>query len=396
MAGWTVPAGDRDPIPSSDVIETPSMPSRSRLYWGVYACAWAGFTAFFVLVRCVLQGGTVPKATLATLPFTGPAAVIGVGAVLLTRRWDWPPDSLPGFVAFHLVAAVAYSALWVASISLIVGLRRAALGGPFDMPGLDSSTLRLFFLFGVLIYGTITAVTYLARTVRRLHVERQRVARAEALQARSRLQAIRARVRPHFLYNVLHSATSLIRRAPDRAERALERLAELLRYATGRAEGRQGDEVTLRRELEMVRTYLELEKLRLGDRLSVERDVPDEAREMRIPPLTVQPLVENAIQHGIAPRAEGGVMTIEAELDGTGDEHALVVVVRDNGPGATEEDVEASNGTGLRLVRERLELRYDGRGGLTIESRPGRGFESRVRVPVEGVAGREGNGGDPR
>lgn len=383
MSEGIISSGDDDAVSLDGVIETPSLPSRSRLYWGVYTLAWTVFSGVFLFIRCVIRGEGIAAAAPSVLQITLPAAVFGVGAVYLTRRWDWPPQSLPRFVLLHIVAAAAYSALWINCVSFIVGLRRYAAGEPFVMVGLDSPTLRLLLVFGVLIYGTITAVTYLARIVRRLHVEQQRVVRADALRSRARLQALRARVRPHFLFNALHSVLSLIRWSPERAERALEQLADLLRYATGRGDGEGTDEVTLDRELTMVRRYLELEKLRLGDRLIVEERVDDEVLDARVPPLAVQPLVENAIQHGIAPRGEGGTLKIEAEMSSEGERPSVAIAVRDDGPGESQEVVETSNGSGLRLVRDRLDLLYGDDADLEVETRPGEGFEARVRIPVE-------------
>lgn len=395
MPGSSVTSRDGDSVPTDEVIETPPLPSRSRLYWAIYTLAWTVFSGVFLLTRCVIQGEGVAEAAPAVLQITAPAAILGVGAVFLTRRWDWPPRSVPGFVLLHVAAASCYSALWISCVSFIVGSRRYAAGEPFEMVGLDSPTLRLLLLFGVLIYGTITAVTYLARIVRRLHVEQQRVVRADALRSRARLEALRARIRPHFLFNALHSVLSLIRRSPARAERALEQLAALLRYATGRGDGEAADEVTLDRELTMVRQYLGLEKLRLGDRLTVKQSVPDDVLDARVPPLAVQPLVENAVQHGISVRGEGGTLEIEAQLRDDGERPAVLVIVRDDGPGRSEEAMETSDGSGLRLVRDRLDLLYGDDADLEIETRPGEGFEARVRIPVEMRRRREPRGRSP-
>lgn len=382
---------------SGDSVERPSMPSRTRAYWATYATAWTVLSLCFVLTRYFVQGRPLDDAVVSTVELTAPAAVFGVGAVLLSRSWDWPPTNLSSFIALHLAAAVGYSVLWVGSVSVIVALRRAAAGAPFETPDLDNPFIAVYLFFGLLIYGTIVAVTYLARVVGRLHAERARLARVEALRARARLEALRAQVSPHFLFNAMHSATSLIRWAPERAERALERLAALLRYAIGRDGTDQQDGVTLGRELEMVETYLELEKLRLGDRLVVEKTIGGNARGVRIPALTVQPLVENAVKHALASRAEGGVLEIEATVEGNVGDQSLVVAVRDDGPGAVEADLGETEGAGLRLVRERLDLRYGDEGGLEISTRPGEGFEALVRVPAEGhgvhqQAGRTSNG----
>lgn len=394
--GATPPPTASAALPAGDSVGSPAMPSRTRLYWVTYAAAWTVLSICFVLVRYFLRGRPLGAAVIATIELTAPAAAIGVGAVLLSRRWDWPPPSLGRFVSLHLAAAIGYSALWVGGVSVIVALRRVAAGRGLEGPDLDNPFIAVYLSFGLLIYGTIVAVTYLARVIGRLHAERERLARAEALRAQARLEALRARISPHFLFNAMHSATSLIRWAPERAERALERLAALLRYATGPDETGGEDGVTLGHELEMVGMYLELERLRLGDRLAVEAAISDEARSVRIPALTVQPLVENAVQHAVAARAKGGTLEIEATVEEAAGDRTLVVAVRDDGPGTTEAEIRESEGTGLHLVRERLNLRYGEEGGLKISTRTGEGFEARIRVPPEpdGVRHQTGRASD--
>jgi sensor histidine kinase YesM len=138
--------------------------------------------------------------------------------------------------------------------------------------------------------------------------------------------------------------------------------------------------VPLGDELAFVRDYLALERLRLGDRLRVTELVDDEALECALPALTLQPLVENAVKHAVAPRAEGGTLRILARVE---PEETLRLEVGDDGPGALPSDVPASEGLGLRLVRQRLETRYQGRASLSIETRPGAGFKVVVRVPQD-------------
>ena len=175
------------------------------------------------------------------------------------------------FSVLHLASASLYSLTWGVSLSLVMGLQRMLVGAPFEMPSLDNTIIALHLLFGLVVYGAIAGGTYLARVGRRLRAERERAARAEALRSRAQFRALRARLNPHFLFNSLHSVLSLIRRAPERAERAVEHLGELLRYAVGSGPAGDGEtsgteQVTLGRELEMVRTYLELEKIRLQSR----------------------------------------------------------------------------------------------------------------------------------
>ena len=380
---------ERD-LMDAGAMEQPDQPSHSRLFWGVYAGVWGVFVLGYFVMILLRTRRSVLEAAEPALAFTLPAALFGVAVVHLARRWDWPPSRPVRFSLLHLASASIYSLAWGSSLSLLFGLQRALAGEPFTPPSFDNTLIALHLVFGLVVYGAIAGGTYLARVGGRLRAERERSARAEALRSRAQLRALRARLNPHFLFNALHSVLALIRRAPERAERAVERLGDLLRYAVGpepvTASGAGGPErVTLGRELEMVRSYLALEEIRLGDRLEVEEDVTEAAAAVRIPPLSVQPLVENAVEHGVAASGEGGTVWLEAHVEGDGEARRLRVRVRDDGPGTDPTSVASSDGLGLSLVRRRLELLGGGDAGLTVHTAPGEGFEALVEMPVAGA-----------
>ena len=370
------------------------------VFWFVYSVAWAVLLLGYSVMLLLLSERTPLQSVGPAAGFTLPAALLGVGVVHVARRWSWPPERPVRFSVLHLASASLYSLTWGLSLSLVIGFQRMLMGAPFEMPSLDNTIIALHLLFGLVVYGAIAGGTYLARIGRRLRAERERAARAEALRARAQFRALRARLNPHFLFNSLHSVLSLIRRAPERAEHAVEHLGELLRYAVGSGpvgddDGSGPEQVTLGREMEMVRSYLALEKIRLGDRLTVDEDVTDEAAAVRIPPLSVQPLVENAVQHGIGESPDGGTLGVAARVEVHGEAPRLCVRVRDDGPGADPDALDSSDGIGLELVRRRLQILY-GRGAeLELETAPGEGFEARVRAPVgQGGAASSEQGGE--
>lgn len=361
----------------------------ARLFWAVYAGAWGLFVFGYFVMILLRTRRSVLEAAGPALAFTLPPALLGVAVVHLARRWDWQPARPVRLFLLHLASALIYSLAWGSSMSLFFGLARMLAGEPFEMPSLDNRLIALHLLFGLVVYGAIAGGTYLARVGRRLRAERERASRAEALQARAQFRALRARLNPHFLFNSLHSILSLIRREPERAERAVEHLGDLLRYAVGsEAAADVGQEplerVTLGRELEMVRSYLELEKIRLGDRLGVEEEVTEGAAAVHVPPLSVQPLVENAVQHGIGESERGGTVRLKARVEDDGNSSRLRVRVRDDGPGADPESIGSSDGLGLSLVRRRLRLVWGPDARLTVHTAPGEGFEARIEVPIEG------------
>ena len=169
-------------------------------------------------------------------------------------------------------------------------------------------------------------------------------------EARARLQALQARIHPHFLFNTLNTIASLIPVQPDRAEQAVLDLADLLRSALAYRES-----ITLHQELELTRRYLAIERLRLGDRLQIDWQLDsDLPLDLPIPALLLQPLVENAIQHGIQRRPEGGVLSIQIEKHGA----ALRITVTNPQPEASSERPNPGQRIAQDNIRQRLQLAY--------------------------------------
>jgi two-component system LytT family response regulator len=194
-------------------------------------------------------------------------------------------------------------------------------------------------LVGVAAYATIVAViTAIEERAARRKRELD-TARLEADLAQAQLRALQMQLQPHFLFNTLHGIAMLTDSDPAGAETMAVKLAELLR-ATLRL--RDVPEVALRTELELLRAYLEIEELRFGDRLSVTFAVPEDLLDVPVPSFLLQPIVENAVRHGVAPRVENGRITIGATRDGS----ALVLSVEDDGPGF-DTDPFAVAGVGL-------------------------------------------------
>ena len=200
--------------------------------------------------------------------------------------------------------------------------------------------------------------------------ESARVAQAEAQLAVARLAALQAQMNPHFLFNALNTVASLIRTDPRTAETTIESLSEVLRTTFQRSQDVRG---TLQDELDFVRAYLTVEGQRFGDRLAVEWRIDPAALLASLPPLTIQPLVENALKHGIGHRREGGRIEIAAACEAG----RLRVEVADNGDGLPAPHRE---GTGLGNLRQRLAVLYGTAASLTIDSNAD-GTCARVDLP---------------
>jgi two-component system, LytTR family, sensor kinase len=228
----------------------------------------------------------------------------------------------------------------------------------------------------------------LARRIDAIRLARERYARQlrehemSKLAAEAELRALRSQINPHFLFNALTTIGYLIQSAPERAIETLLRLTALLRGVL-RSEG---EFTTVGKELEIIESYLDIERARFEQRLAVRVDVPASLRNLRIPPLLLQPLVENAVKHGIAPRREGGEVSLVARIDEAG-QHAptLVVVVRDSGIGATDAELRRGRaaGVGLANVERRLVAHYRSAASLSITSARGVGTVVELRLPAE-------------
>lgn len=194
----------------------------------------------------------------------------------------------------------------------------------------------------------------------------------------SQLAALRAQVNPHFFFNSLNSIAQLITVDPEKAERCVERLADIYRYILGRT---QAEFVSLADELQVAEAYLEIEKARFGDDLIIEEKIDDQARSVRLPGLILQPLVENAVRHGISRKIGGGTVSIHADLEAG----HLRLVVRDTGSGMREVATAFERGVGLRNVHDRLINLYGPEYVPVLESHPGAGTAVTVRIPVTAV-----------
>jgi signal transduction histidine kinase len=202
---------------------------------------------------------------------------------------------------------------------------------------------------------------------------RQEALRELAVSAQ--LAALRTQVNPHFLFNSLNSIAQLISTDPVKAEACVERLGEIYRYLLHRA---QADFVSLSDELSFAEAYLEIERARFGENLVVEECIDERTRPLLLPSLILQPLVENAVKHGISPKLGGGRVTIEAILE-NGD---LRLAVRDTGVGVKSQGSLFEAGVGLRNVRERLLRLYGSEYAPHVSSQPGEGTTVTLRIPV--------------
>ena len=341
--------------------------------WTAYALAWLPPAILYgVAIATQPDGSTLWQGILSGCVLMGAGALGGVLVWRLSGRVPYPGKPSARFLGIHVLAALLYSAAWFGSLLgwLLLVAGSYVAGIVLRQAGIWQ------FLTGLYVYGLIAGFSYLLRTQKHLREREAAAARAQAAAARAQLQAVRAQLNPHFLFNALHAVSALVRTDAAAADRALERLGELLRRTLDHT---QHDLVPLDEEWSFVRGYLELEQLRLGKRLRLELSMDPAALAVQVPPLVLQPLVENAVQHGVAGRPEGGVVQVSA-LRRNG---VLTLRVSDDGPGALAEAASTSGGFGLEGVRQQLQGRFGERAQFKVETAPNAGFAVTITLPAE-------------
>ena len=337
--------------------------------------AWLPFFLFWLLFFLSYARGRPTLATAVSSAFAaiGTAALLSLVVWRFCARNPWPLTVRPSFYVKHFAAATAYAAAWILAMYRVEGL---LLGRKFFddlVSGFSSRVLLWQFLMGLWLYGLVAGVAYGIQTRRRANESENRALKAEAALVGARLEALRSRLNPHFLFNALHTVGALVREDAARAENAVEKLGDILRQSLRED---AGETVSFREEWELTQRYLEFEQLRYGDRLAVSRDIDPRAFACRTPTFALQTLVENAVRHSIANRVEGGRVEITARLDGG----SFLLRVRDDGPGP-QGPSNGGTGYGLRALEERLAAVYGSDAALQIRDDGPTGYEVSISLP---------------
>lgn len=352
------------------------VPYRTRLLMSLVVAPllWAIPFALFFGTLYGADWATYELAYVVSLVF----AVVIRSATVLAERVIVPKlrrragaDSYPWLLDAAVYMTVSVSASYLAAILVDRFLVRGFLGSPRAWLVSGMFAVAFTLLVGGIIYARV--------------FYRQAVSRAVALErmqaelARAELRALRAQVNPHFLFNTLNTIAALISENPAAAEDVVTRLADVFRHAltaSSREHTRLGD------ELEFMRSWLAIERVRFGDRLRVVEDIEPGLDDVLVPGLLFQPLIENAVRYAVAPRAEGGTVTLRVRRDPGGD--TLTAEIADDGPGIAPGVRPSGNGVGLESVRERLRLGGAGH-TFALDTAPGMGTRVRVTLPLAPV-----------
>lgn len=275
-----------------------------------------------------------------------------------------------GFVVIHIFLSLSmlhYFRVWfmddTRSFSTVVYINKFVL---------LSSSFDSFFT-----YATIAAAAYGLSYYRIFSQEKLRSMELESGLAHARLDAIRNKLNPHFLFNALNSVSSMIHSNPDKADEMIVRVSDLLRKVT---DDKTDVLIPLAEEIAFTEEYLSVQKIRFENRLVYTFDIPDTLKEIKIPRFLLQPIVENSIKHALEPFNQTCNITITAKSAGT----SLTLSVSDNGPGIDE---NMSYGTGLSIVKARLESVYKDNYSFSLQNRESGGFAAVITIPlVNGVS----------
>ena len=363
--------------------EAQATPSKPQITVKGVALATAGWTLYSLLYTffIVRQGPTVPFVP-AFLGQVTSSLVLGLYSLPIwwitvremdRMHWGW-------VLLAHLALAPLYASGGVESYFALI----QQLGGPGATAEMEAN--YQWILFGTLtIYAIQFALYHLVRNVQRLRQKEQQATELLALAREQQLAALKAQINPHFLFNTLNSISATLKQDPDQAREMIAKLSRLLRYAL---DGAQRDQVALRDEITFARRYLDLERHRFSDRLDaqVRVDAPEDVLDRPVPPMILQPLVENALRHGIAPSEDGGTVRLDVRTEND----RTTVRVEDTGVGPTTDAPlsDESDGVGLTNTNARLQRTYGPDAALHTDENTPTGFAVWFSLPKNGAPSR--------
>jgi hypothetical protein len=358
-------------------------PFSQRRRLQLYLVAWGLAGALLAVLLHALLGLAWVGAALLALPLALVAVPISLSSWYFCRAMPLTRTSAVQVVSTTTLSALVTAALWAALGNL---WWRALVALGVDLADVAMPVLMAAFVgFGALAYLLSVTVTYLLLAFEEATEAEQRVLKSELSAREAELRALRAQVDPHFLFNSLNSITGLFQADPERARAMGQLLADFLRESLQLG---AANRLPLAREIGLVSRYLEIERARFGTRLEVAIDVAPEAGAIEVPPLILQPLVENAVRHGIATLVEGGRITVQATVIG---DRLVLVVTNPRDPDAP---ARRGAGLGVHIVRRRLATTFGEEAALAIEP-SATGYAVRMTLPIDPRRPRGGDGQDP-
>ncbi len=379
------PSGSRQPIPAlpsaGEAVQAANMRrGRFSSFWWLVTAFWLFIALALALEMSLLQSAHIHQALVVALVRLAPwilltPLVVWVSSVYTFGRSTWKRS-----LGAHLVVCAV--SLGIGGVFAYLSPQSLSLARPepAGLSRLNRETRETAFVvlrritYQLPIFWGLVGVAHALRFYEHSKARERHEAELESRLAQARLQALRMQLNPHFLFNTLNSIASLVHEQPQ-AEEMIEALSDLLRLTLSASE-RQ--EVTVREELQFLDRYLLIEQIRFGERLQVEKQVEPAALEAIVPILILQPVVENAVKHGIEAQIAPGVIRIAVER--VGEDLRLEVSDNGRGPVATGEG-KLKEGVGLSNTRSRLKELYGGRASLELGPGKTGGFAAQIQIP---------------
>jgi signal transduction histidine kinase len=346
-----------------------------KIRWPVLFLFWTAIALSFATNLHLAQHVPWREAILPSLADWYSFALLSLPMLGLARRFQFHRDNWPSTALLHLFASVFFSGFWI--------MLRAGLAQIIDRPifgyapDFSNDFVDLFsksFHKNLWIYWVILAVSHAFDYYRKLNERELKTAELEKSLTQAKLRALQSQLNPHFLFNTLHTISALMHIDVEKADRMVAKLSDLLRYAL---DSTDEHEVPLRDEITFLKRYLEIEQTRFGDRLTVTMDIPADTWDAKVPNLILQPIVENAIRHGIEPHARPGKIHLSARRENG----QLTLEVRDNGAGLKPNHTRRE-GIGTSNTRLRLQQLYGSNQSFTLENATGGGLLATVKLPL--------------
>ena len=355
----------------------PPVSTTTWLKWAALeACFWKAVALVFVVPK-LTQGNDWRGMLLASLAQWWSWGLLAPVITAIDRRLPFSTRRLALRISAHLVIGPIFTVLYAyVAAGLAAMIRAGTWSQVLDIKVLVDAWHEMFW--SLLVYGLIVGVWQAYQYQQRYVSAELRMQRLERSFAEARLNGLRMQLDPHFLFNALNTISAQAEREPKLARKMIEHLGDLLRHSLS---SRSRPVVPLAEELACLDHYLAIQKIRFGDRLKVETRLSADVNQALVPSLFLQPLVENAIRHGLAPRAGGGTVTISLERAGT----MLHVGVLDDGVGLppTWPPPESQSGLGLSVTRERIAgLHPPGSSHFSVHPRAGGGTAVEISFPL--------------
>jgi len=347
----------------------PVLANRTRTL--LYVAAWLPIAA--LLTQVIAGRGSIgwSEAAAIVVPMCLLYAFICQASWYLCNAIRLSDTQTLRLVASHATAATVSAAIWVALGWVWARLLQVTFAGAITAH--YSAQVPVLFISGLLLFFLAVLFNYLLITFEASRRAESKALELQVLAREAELRALRAQIDPHFLFNSLNSINALVMADPAAARRMCVLLSDFLR---GSLKLGAKERIPLSEEIRLAECYLDIERVRLGSRLQIERGIDPQCEKCLVPPLIMQPLVENAITHGVAPAINGGVVALNAERNGAG-----VKIVIEN---PYEQDIDVPNGAGVGLknVKLRLATFYSGNARLDVDKSAGR-FRVELQLPCD-------------